>query len=301
MITLNPSRAIQGARTVIVGSRGFVGQASARALQAASIPVVGISHQQIDLLSPNAADQLAASLVASDSLVFAAAVAPVKNSAMLIENLQIMQTVCAALKKQPVAHLTYISSDAVYRDSANPLTEDSCAEPASLHGAMHLAREIMLRAELPEIPLVCVRPTLIYGAGDPHNGYGPNRFLRLAMAGKDIALFGEGEEQRDHVYIDDVAEIVSRCVRHRATGAINAVSGKIVSFRVAAETAIAVGGSASRIVSAPRSGPMPHNGYRPFDPSALRAAFPDFKSTSFHSGLSQMHSALNPAVFSVSS
>jgi hypothetical protein len=28
--------------------------------------------------------------------------------------------------------------------------------------------------------------------GDPHNGYGPNRFRRLAAAGQEIVLFGEG-------------------------------------------------------------------------------------------------------------
>jgi nucleoside-diphosphate-sugar epimerase len=300
MITLHPNQTVPGARTVIVGSGGFVGQASARALQAISVPILNISRNEIDLLSTEAADQLAAHLAPSDSLIFAAAIAPVKNSAMLVENLRMMQAVCAALKKQPVAHVTYISSDAVYRDSMKPLSESSCAEPASLHGVMHLAREIMLRSELSEIPLVCVRPTLIYGAADPHNGYGPNRFLRLALAGKDISLFGEGEEQRDHIHIDDVVEIVSRCVRQHATGVVNAVSGKIVSFRAAAETAIEVSGSHSKIVSSTRSGPMPHNGYRPFDASVLRAKFPDFTPIPFHAGLSQMCSALNSNLHSVS-
>jgi UDP-glucose 4-epimerase len=41
-----------------------------------------------------------------------------------------------------------------------------------------------------------VRSTLIYGEGDPHNGHGPNRFRRLAAAGQEIVLFGEGEERR---------------------------------------------------------------------------------------------------------
>ena len=65
---------------------------------------------------------------------------------------------------------------------------------------MHLVREVMLRSAL-TAPLAILRPTLLYGAADPHNGYGPNRFRRLAAAGQDIVLFGEGEEQRDHVLI----------------------------------------------------------------------------------------------------
>ena len=30
------------------------------------------------------------------------------------------------------------------------------------------------------VPVGILRPTLVYGANDPHNGYGPNRFRRLA-------------------------------------------------------------------------------------------------------------------------
>ena len=37
---------------------------------------------------------------------------------------------------------------------------------------MHLARELMLKATV-KAPLAVVRSTLIYGEGDPHNGYDP--------------------------------------------------------------------------------------------------------------------------------
>ena len=45
-------------------------------------------------------------------------------------------------------------------------------------------------------PLALIRPTLVHGLDDPHNGYGPNRFRRLAATGREIVLFGEGEERR---------------------------------------------------------------------------------------------------------
>ena len=74
-----------------------------------------------------------------------------------------------------------------------------------------------------------------YGIDDPHDGYGPNRFRRLAAEGKDLVLFGEGEEQRDHVAVADIAELVLCIVLHRSTGIVNAVSGEVVSFRALAE------------------------------------------------------------------
>ena len=54
--------------------------------------------------------------------------------------------------------------------------------------------------------LCIVRPTLVYGEGDPHNGYGPNRFIKLIKK-KPIELFGRGEELRDHVWINDVSRL----------------------------------------------------------------------------------------------
>jgi nucleoside-diphosphate-sugar epimerase len=172
------------------------------------------------------------------------------------------------------------------------MTEESPAEPNSLHGVMHLAREVMLKNELASIPQVFVRPTLIFGPGDPHNGYGPNRFMRLAQSGKDITLFGEGEERRDHIYIEDVAEIVRRCVQHRATGIVNAVSGTVTSFKEIAEMASARFEPRVKIIGTPRVGAMPHNGYRAFDSSLLARLFPDLRLTTLPSGLDRMRASL---------
>src|SRR3546814_17815290 len=63
---------------------------------------------------------------------------------MLERNIRMMNSVVGALRARPVEHAIYVSSDAVYKDSDRPLTEASCAEPGSLHGVMHLARERML-------------------------------------------------------------------------------------------------------------------------------------------------------------
>ena len=81
---------------------------------------------------------------------------------------------------------------------------------------------------------------LIYGAKDPHNGYGPNRFRRLAAKGEAITLFGEGEEKRDHVHIADVAALVSAALHHRSTGMLNIATGKSTSFREVAEMIVAL-------------------------------------------------------------
>ena len=96
-----------------------------------------------------------------------------------------------SLKKNSIKHLIYLSSDAVYADINEPLTELSVTQPESLHGIMHLSREVMLK-QLNGIPKCFIRPTLIFGIKDPHNGYGPNQFIRLSEKNDDIkSILGE--------------------------------------------------------------------------------------------------------------
>jgi UDP-glucose 4-epimerase len=273
-------------RIVILGAGGFVGLSITHHLKGDNLALVALTRKTIDLLNDRAADQLADMLQPEDSLVMVSAIAPCKTNSMLIQNVTMMAAVCAALERSPVAHMIYISSDAVYADSANSLTESSCAEPTTLHGVMHLARELMLKNSFYG-PLAILRPTLLYGVADTHNGYGPNRFLRLAGKGKEIVLFGEGEERRDHVLIDDLTEIVRLVVLRRSMGVLNVATGNVVSFRKVAEMIASGFEIPPAIKFIPRQGPMPHKGYRAFDITACRQAFPQFHYTSIAEGLAK--------------
>jgi nucleoside-diphosphate-sugar epimerase len=272
------------ARVVVIGARGFVGGALVARLARERIPTLALGRGELDLLQPAAAAKLAGLLLPGDSVVAVSALAPVKSTRMLADNFALVLAMVEGLAKVPVAHVVNISSDAIYADGPLPLDEASPPAPTSLHGAMHAARELAFRAEV-GAPQAHLRPTLIYGAGDPHNGYGPNRFRRLAAEGRDIVLFGEGEERRDHVFIDDVAEIVTRALLHKSTGALNIATGEVHSFRDIAEQVVAISGKTCAIEGSPRSGPMPHGGYRPFDIAACRRAFPDFRYTPLREGL----------------
>ncbi|MFN0044712.1 MAG: NAD-dependent epimerase/dehydratase family protein [Alphaproteobacteria bacterium] len=272
-------------RVVILGSGGFVGGAIANRLAAEGRRVLRLGRADFDLLSDRASDRLADCLRDDDSLVMVSALAPCRTPSQLSANIRMAEAVASALERRGVAHVVYISSDAVYADSDRPLSERSCAEPASLHGVMHLAREIVMRVVARETPLAILRPTLIFGSGDPHNGYGPNQFRRLAAKGDPIVLFGEGEELRDHIWIGDVAEIACRVLFHRSAGILNLATGHVVTFLEIAEAVSKQFGSTAPIQRCPRAGPAPHGGYRAFDIAATKAAFPDFAYKTFAEGL----------------
>lgn len=282
---------IQPKRVVILGAKGFVGTATVDRLAKANIPTLAIGREDIDLCEKKAGLVLADALRADDAVVVISAKAPCKNHGMMLENIQIMNSVCDAFAKQPVSHVIYISSDAVYTDSMDKLNESSPTAPTSLHGAMHLAREQMLRSVVRQDALAILRPSLLYGAHDPHNGYGPNSFYRLARANQPIKLFGQGEERRDHVYIEDVAELIYLCLLKRSYGVLNLTTGNVVSFYDVASLLQQVTSNQVEILCSPRHGQMPHNGYRAFDNTVCQDAFSEFKYTSLMDGLEKMYRA----------
>ncbi|MCW9034154.1 MAG: NAD(P)-dependent oxidoreductase [Rhodospirillales bacterium] len=291
MLAHNFSSPQNPSRVVILGAKGFVGTTLGKKLRKNNIEILDLGRGELDLLAPDASEKLANLLSTEDSLVVISAEAPVKNNAMLERNISMMSSVCAALEKISPAHVVYVSSDAVYADSEGPLSETSNAQPASLHGVMHLAREVML-SNAYSGPLAFVRPTLIYGVDDPHNGYGPNRFRRLAQKGQEIVLFGEGEERRDHVLVEDVAELVSGILMQQSQGILNVATGQVKSFKEIAEMVVSHFGDSPKIKGSPRVGEMPHNGYRPFDPAQTFKAFPGFSYTQLDEGLLKVHKAL---------
>jgi UDP-glucose 4-epimerase len=276
------------ARVVIVGAGGFVGGTIQKQLDANGIKTVPLGRKDLDLLVDGASAKLKGLLRPTDSVVMVSAIAPAKTVPMLMQNLRMAETVCAVLADIEIAHLVYISSDAVYVDDANPVTEHSVCAPSTIHGMMHATRELMLKSST-KAPVAMLRPTLIYGATDPHNGYGPNRFRRQAAKGETIAIFGEGEERRDHVLVDDVAKITALVLTHRSVGALNVVTGVSTSFNEIALTIAKQYGV--RVASQPRQGPRPHLLHRFFDITNCLKSFPTFHYTPLAEGLEMVRVA----------
>jgi UDP-glucose 4-epimerase len=275
------------ARVVILGGGGFIGGRLRAALAHAGIPVVAPPRRELDLASEAATGALQGLLRAEDAVVVLAALTPDKGRgvAPFMTNLAMAAAVGAALEKIRPSHVVYFSSDAVYGGAGGRLTETSCAQPNDLYGTMHLAREVMIRASTPA-PVAVLRPTLVFGAADTHNSYGPNRLRRMADKEGRIVLFGEGEEMRDHVFVDDVAALTLAVLRHRSAGTLNVASGRAISYADLARKVAALFDRPIAIVATPRQTPITH---RHFDVTALHRAFPSFRLTTLDEGLARAH------------
>jgi nucleoside-diphosphate-sugar epimerase len=277
------SAAQRPARVVVLGAGGFLGRRLLQLCAGAGIAAIGLSSRDIDLADGSAAAALAERLRAKDVLIFLAAVAPDKgrDSGTLMRNLAMARAVCEATRNADLAQLVYASSDAVYSFATELISEETPAAPIDLYGAMHRTRELMLAAEA-KAPLAILRFTAVYGAGDTHNSYGPNRFLRQALKDGRISLFGNGEETRDHLYVDDAVDLLLKVVSHGSTGLLNLASGTSATFRTVADMIAARAARPVEIVPAPRQNPVTH---RHFDPTNLRRAFPDMRFKPLDEGL----------------
>ncbi len=263
-------------RVVILGSGGFISSSIENELNKKKINFLGLTRKKIDLLKNSSVNKLNNILKKTDVVIIIAAKAPCKNLKMLENNLQIMRNILKTLSKKSLKKVLYLSSDAVYSDSMKKINEKSKTNPNNFHGLMHLIREKMLLS-LNLNNLCILRPTLVYGKNDPHNGYGPNSFLRLAKKNAPIKIFGNGEELRDHVHVDDVAKIISISILKNFVGELNIVTGTKISFYQIAKLAIKRSKSSSKIIKIKRKGPMPHNGYRLFNASAIKKYFKEVK------------------------
>jgi len=262
-------------RIIILGAGSFVASGFIDQLKKNKRNFLLISKKRIDLTKKNSVKKLSKILKKNDILVFISAMVPVKNFDMLNQNMEMCKNVFKVLNKKKISYLLYVSSDAVYSDSKKPITEKSKAKPDNLHGFMHLMRENILK--LLNVKLCIVRPTLVYGSNDSHNGYGPNQFIRLAQAKKDLSLFGRGEEKRDHINVNDVGNIIYFLVKKKYVGTINIVSGSANSFFSIAKKIKDLYKVKLKYIK--RRGPMPHNGYRVFNNKLLKSILPKIMIT----------------------
>jgi len=273
-------------RVVVLGGHGFLGRRLLNELAQAGIETLAPTSSELDLTQPEAAAQLAGLLREDDAVVFAACLTPDRGRGVdtQIRNVQMAEQVAAAIATKPCAHLAYISSDAVYADDLNPVRETAGAQPGSIYGTMHLMREQTMRdaAAAAGVPLATIRSSLLYGAGDPHNSYGPNRYVRMAQEDGVITLFGGGEEKRDHVYVDDAARFIVTCLQQRVEGIINMATGTSHSFMEAARLVASSAGTDVEIKCLPRDNHGPH---RHFDTTLRLQLAPEFRFTPLAEGL----------------
>ncbi len=274
-------------RVVILGASGFLGSALKGCLvREGGFQVIGHSSRTLDLTRFEALGVLDDVAGPGTTLVLASALTPDRGQTIdtLMANLAMVANVSRYLEAHPVGYCVYIGSDAVYGFDLDPVTEATPVAPASYYALAKCTGERMMEfaAGAATVPLLRLRVAGIYGPGDPHSAYGPNAFARSLARDRSIRLFGSGEEERDHVYVDDVARLVVALIRSRATGLYNVATGECRSFASIVETIRHIVPYQFAVESVARKGGTTH---RRYDTARLQQAVPGFRFTPFEDGL----------------
>jgi UDP-glucose 4-epimerase len=210
---------------LILGSNSFLAQALINKIGSAgkhTISAVSRRPSQLDeALSVNFIQAPIETVEAYDTellkadivLYFASASNPGSSSRRpLIEveqNIKPMVQLLDWLGRKKPKHLVYFSSGGtVYGDRiATDFTEAMVPQPISYYGAGKVACEMFLRAFQVQnrFRVSVVRPTNVYGAGQPYvEGFGLIRtLLEKVKQGEAINIWGDGKSVRDYLYITD--------------------------------------------------------------------------------------------------
>jgi len=273
-------------RTIILGHTGFLGRALQDYLVTQGVAVHGYSSKTLDLRSSDALRALDPHVGPDTTLIVAAALTPDKGVTLdaLADNFAMVANVARYLEAHAVRKCVYFSSDAVYPFGAEPVSERSAADPENFYALAKFVGERVLRraAEAQGFPVLVVRPTGVYGPGDTHNSYGPNRFVRSIVRERTVRLFGKGTERRDHLYVGDFCRIVGVLSASEVDGVVNLATGSSRSFASIVDALRALVPYEFSVVSLPQRTPVTH---RRFDVTRLCEALPGVHFTPFEEGL----------------
>lgn len=254
----NLQKLYTGRRVLVVGGSGFIGSNLVLRLQRLGAVVSATARRPHQISGVQWVDcdgfadpVLARRVVAGQEIVIdsigrlGAAVSNLQPRVSLEEELwpQLnLIAACSEVKPGPV--VLFISSRLVYgAPQYLPVDELHPLQPTSLYALHKITVEGYLRilGEGANMPFCIFRLSNPYGAHQRPDtkGYGViNAFLQRAANNQPIEIFGDGQQRRDYIHVDDAIDAMLRCaVTPAAFGQIfNLGSGEGVSLKDAAVT-----------------------------------------------------------------
>lgn len=275
-------------KVIILGGTGFVGKAFFRHFQhIENIKVSAYGSADIDLLSEGCADRLCGILDENTILIILARVQR-RNDTIntFLCDTTININIAKSLEKARIKKCVYFSSSSIYGDQKTnrSITEDTLPNPLSLYGLGKYVGERLLSevSKKNKIPLLILRPCMVYGPGDRSDSYGPDKFIRSILQTGEMTIYGDGEEVRDYVFIDDIVKIAARLTLGQEDGIYNIATGCSHSFKEIPNILRNIIEKDIKIISTIRDRPKSD---QIMDISRLRRSMPNFNFTDFTKGL----------------
>ena len=178
--------------------------------------------------------------------------------------------VLVAARDAGVKRVVYASSSSVYGDSLKlPKQETMTPEPRSPYAVSKLAGELYCQVfhHVYGLETACLRYFNIFGPRqDPNSQYSGvvAKFITSLLEGKQVTIFGDGEQSRDFTYVENVVEANLLAVKADGVsgGVFNIACGERLSVNELARLLAEIVGADPQLeplYAAPRPGDVLHS------------------------------------------
>lgn len=235
----------------LVGGSGFIGQHFQKLFKNKA-ELIDISRKN-GTVTDYSAKQIEQALNGCDSAVILAAkkVDPKEQQSLMLyeDNIRLAENALIACKKLGINNIVYLSSRCVYANSQrSPINEDGEIAPVNYYGISKYAGELLCGYynSIYKTNIKILRLSQV--VGNDKNGYMMDMFMKNALEGKPLTVYGKAEGKRDYIYIKDACcAIWAALEKYDLKGIYNIGSGIGTTSRELAEAVIAGFASSSRI------------------------------------------------------
>ncbi len=136
-------------------------------------------------------------------------------------------------KKNKVKKIIYTSTGSLYAGNRMPHREELYPIGFNLYAAAKIACEALANSYSNHVKSLGLRVFAGFGPGEERKKDFASvvcLFAKDALEGRKPVIFGDGNQIRDFVYIDDVVLALTRAAEIEETGIINVGTGKGISF-----------------------------------------------------------------------
>jgi UDP-glucose 4-epimerase len=194
------------------------------------------------------------------------------------------------MRRADVRRLVFSSSAAIYGEPRRlPIDERHPVKPDSPYGVSKLAaeKECLCYGRLYAWQVTCLRYFNVYGVNQRYDAYGnviPIFASRLRM-GEPLLIYGDGNQTRDFVDVEDVARMNRLALQTGVSGTFNVASGVATTINDLATLMQACAGRSVEIRhEAPRPGEVRHS---VADLTAIRGSFHEAPAVPLRAGLAR--------------
>lgn len=208
-------------KILVTGGAGFLGTHLCRALASAGhqvtvldlkvnpeFPTIQADIRDAELMKSEIKDfdavfHLAALIEAGESVKF--------PQQFIDTNVTGSLNVLEAMRQNNITTFVFSSSAAVYGEPERvPIQEDDRTMPINPYGMTKLAMEALLSSYVATYGFtgIALRYFNLYGPAEKHDPetHAIPRFIKQMYNGEEVTVWGEGEHQRDFVYIADIVD-----------------------------------------------------------------------------------------------